>query len=264
MIGTSDPRWQEAFVQTSHGRIHHAVAGEGPPVVLLHSNGCSLYEFQSVIEPLSRSYRVYAIDLPGQGDSDPLVRHWSYDMYADAVAAWMDAVNLPRASIAGTSIGGVVCLAMGARHAKRVRSLVLVETPIRSAEAWAKRWFTVEGNFALPVQSIESVASRIRNVTPELHKRWNIDRSKAGSHTMMDAMWAVREYDTLGALAALQVPTYAILGSEGPVSDSLQALTQKIGKGNIAVMDKCGHFPMLDEPAEFVERLSQFLARDKP
>jgi pimeloyl-ACP methyl ester carboxylesterase len=153
---------------------------------------------------------------------------------------------------------------MGQRHAARVRSLVLVETPIRSAQAWAQRWFNVEGNFALPLQSIESVAARIRNVTPELHKRWNIDRSKAGSHTMMDAMWAVREYDTLGALAALQVPTCAILGSEGPVSDSLPALTHKIGKDNIAVMHNCGHFPMLDDPAEFVERLSHFLERDTP
>ena len=261
MIGTSDPRWQEAFVETSLGRIHHAVAGEGQPLVLLHSNGCSLYEFASVIGDLARKYRVYALDLPGQGDSDPLGRHHTYDMYADAVAAWMDAVGIERAHVAGTSIGGVVCLALGQRHARRLHSLVLVETPIRSGEAWARRWFTVESNFALPVQSFEAVAPRIRNLTPELHKRWNIDRCKAGAHTMMDAMWAVREYDALGSLATLDVPTFAILGSEGPVGDGLAPLEKKIGKDRIAVMQGCGHFPMLDNPAEFVEHLSTFVDR---
>jgi pimeloyl-ACP methyl ester carboxylesterase len=261
MIGTSDARWQEAFVQTSMGRIHHAVAGDGPPLVLLHSNGCSLYEFQSVIEGLARKYRVYALDLPGQGDSDPLGRHFTYDIYADAIVAWMDAVGISRAHVAGTSIGGVVCLALGRRHPGRLRSLVLVETPIRSGEAWAKRWFAVESNFALPVQTFEAVAPRLRNLTPELLKRWNVDRSKAGSHTMMDAMWAVREYDALGALAALEVPTFAILGSDGPVGDGLAPLEAKIGKDRIAVMRNCGHFPMLDDPAEFVERLTAFVDR---
>lgn len=261
MIGTSDPRWQEAFVQTAKGRIHHAEAGQGEPLVLLHSNGCSLYEFQFVIEALARTHRVFALDLPGQGDSDPLTCHWTYDMYADAVVAWMDAVGLARASVAGSSIGGVVCLALGRRHPGRLRSLLLVETPIRSGQAWAKRWFTVEGNFALPLQPLETVASRIRNITPEFHQRWNIDRSKAGAHTMMDAMWAVREYDALGALAALEVPTFAILGANGPVGDGLGPLEQKIGKNNIAVMQNCGHFPMLEEPEEFVRHVNGFVGR---
>jgi 3-oxoadipate enol-lactonase len=261
MIGSSDSRWKEAFADTPKGRIHYVEAGEGAPLVLLHSNGCSVFEFQFVMESLAKTHRVLALDLPGQGDSDPLACHWTYDMYADAVAAWMDVLKIERASIVGTSIGGVICLAMGARHPTRVRSLVLVETPIRSGEAWAKRWFTVEGNFALPLQPFEAVTSRIRNMTPELHKRWNIDRSKAGSHTMMDAMWAVREYDSLGVLADLNVPACAILGSNGPVGDGLEPLKKKIGEENIAVMDNCGHFPMIDDPDAFVQNVNRLLSR---
>lgn len=261
MIGSSDSRWKEAFADTPKGRIHYVEAGEGAPLVLLHSNGCSIFEFQFVMESFAKTHRVLALDLPGQGDSDPLTCHWTYDMYADAVVAWMDALKIERASIVGTSIGGVICLAMGQRHPTRVRSLVLVETPIRSGEAWAKRWFTVEGNFALPLQPFEAVTSRIRNMTPELHKRWNIDRSKAGSHTMMDAMWAVREYDSLGVLAGLNVPTCAILGSNGPVGDGLEPLKKKIGEENIAVMDNCDHFPMIDDPDAFVQNVNRLLSR---
>lgn len=261
MIGSSDSRWTEAFVQTPAGRVHYAEAGQGEPLVLLHSNGCSLHEFELVIEALARSHRVLVPDLPGQGDSDPLTRHWTYDMYADAIVAWMDALGIARASVAGSSIGGVICLALGKNHPGRIRSLLLVETPIRLGTAWAKRWFQVEGNFGLPMQAFDTVASRIRNFTPALHQRWNIDRCKAGAHTMVDAMWAVREYDTLGALAGLSVPTFAILGSNGPVSDSLPALEQKIGQDNIVVMANCGHFPMIEEPAEFVGHVNRFIAR---
>jgi 3-oxoadipate enol-lactonase len=259
LIGSSDARWQEDFIQTTKGRIHYAFAGQGAPLILLHSNGCSLYEFETVIEPLAKSHKVYALDLPGQGDSDPLTCHWTYDMYADAIIAWMDAMGIAQATVAGSSIGGVVCLALGARHASRMRSLLLVETPIRLGTAWAKRWFTTEGNFAIPQQSFETVSARIRNLTPEFHKRWNIDRHKAGSHTMVDAMWAVREYDCLGALAGLTVPTFAILGSNGPVGDGLEPLEKKIGKDNIAIMQNCGHFPMIEEPAEFVLNVNRFV-----
>jgi 3-oxoadipate enol-lactonase len=105
LIGSSDARWQEDFVQTPKGRIHFASAGHGAPLILLHSNGSSLYEFESVIEPLARTHQVFALDLPGQGDSDPLIGHWTYEMYADAIVAWMDAMGLARATVAGSSIG---------------------------------------------------------------------------------------------------------------------------------------------------------------
>lgn len=261
MIGSSDPRWTEGFTSLSNTRLHYAHAGQGDPLLLLHSNGCSAYEFQFVIEALARQHRVYAIDLPGQGDSDPLTAHWTYPMYAQAVVEFMDRHDLSRATVLGTSIGGVVCLALGQHHADRMRGLLLVETPIRAAQAWAARWLAVESNFALPVQPFEAVASRIRNLTPELHLRWNIDRGKAGAHTMMDAMWAVREYDALAALAQLAVPAFALLGSNGPVGDSRQALEAKLPAGHIAVMDNCGHFPMIEEPASFTQHVQRFIER---
>lgn len=96
MIGSSDSRWKEAFADTPKGRIHYVEAGEGAPLVLLHSNGCSIFEFQFVMESLAKTHRVLALDLPGQGDSDPLTCHWTYDMYADAVAAWMDVLKIER------------------------------------------------------------------------------------------------------------------------------------------------------------------------
>jgi pimeloyl-ACP methyl ester carboxylesterase len=46
-----------------------------------------------------------------------------------------------------------------------------------------------------------------------------------------------------------------------PVGDGLEPLERKIGKDNIAIMQNCGHFPMLEEPAEFVQQVTRFIAR---
>jgi pimeloyl-ACP methyl ester carboxylesterase len=44
------------------------------------------------------------------------------------------------------------------------------------------------------------------------------------------------------------------------VGDGLEPLENKIGKHNIAVMQNCGHFPMIEEPAEFVQNVNRFVA----
>jgi len=49
------------------------------------------------------------------------------------------------------------------------------------------------------------VALRLRAPTPEILERWNIDRSKAGVWTMIDVMWAIRQYETeLLAIASMK------------------------------------------------------------
>ena len=54
--------------------------------------------------------RVIAVDYPGHGDSEPLKRHYSVEDYADFTVAFMDALNIPKASVLGSSIGGAVAV----------------------------------------------------------------------------------------------------------------------------------------------------------
>src|ERR1700749_4266392 len=100
---------KDHFVPTRWGRIHYREAGaDGIPLILLHSNGASAYEFEHVIGPLSERQRVLAWDMPGQGDSDPLPRHLSVPDYAAAVLDLMQQLGVARANVVGTSIGGAV------------------------------------------------------------------------------------------------------------------------------------------------------------
>src|ERR1700730_9106966 len=97
---------KDGFVKTRHGRLHYLEAGSGRPVILLHSNGNSAYEYDELIKLLSAHSRVIAWDQPGHGDSEPTGRHFTVEDFGDAVISFMDALGLGTASAMGSSIGG--------------------------------------------------------------------------------------------------------------------------------------------------------------
>src|SRR5579885_2354104 len=87
-----EPTMRDRFATTPDGRIHYLHEGSGPPLVLLHSVGCSAYEYEDSLPLLAQHFTVYAWDMPGHGDSDPLPRHYTIEDFARAVVHLMDAV----------------------------------------------------------------------------------------------------------------------------------------------------------------------------
>jgi len=250
---------QDGFVATSHGRIHFIEAGEGAPLILLHSNGGSGHQFLEVMKILSRERRVIAWDMPGHGDSDPISRHHSVPDYADAVVSMMDRLGIERADIAGSSIGGSVSVALGARHGGRVRRLIPVETPVRTQEDWAGSWTATEMAFGTVSQTEAQVQPRVRNLTAAMLTRWNIDRAKAGVKTMIDVMWAIRQYDAVADMPRITPPTLVIFGGNGSLLGKADMMRELIPRCAVAIADGCGHFPMMDDPEGFAAMVSAFL-----
>jgi pimeloyl-ACP methyl ester carboxylesterase len=253
---------QDRFASTPHGRIHYLEAGSGGDVViLLHSNGGSAYEYEDVLDGMAAAYRVIAWDMPGHGDSEPITKHYTVEMYADAVIALMDAIGVRTASVLGSSIGGAICVALGAHHADRIDVLYPAETPTRSDEVWTNSWPTIEKNYCNPVQSFEQVAPRFRHVTPHHMDRWNIDRQKAGARTMLDVMWALREYDVFADVPRIATQTCVIFGDKGPTIAGIDNFRKNLPDAAVVVMKDCGHFPMNDDPDELVRIVNGYKAR---
>lgn len=251
---------RDGFVATPSGRIHYREAGEGSPLLLLHSNGCSAHEYEDVIERLSKTRRVIAWDMPGHGDSEPLTKHWSICDYSDAVVDLMDALEIKTASAAGSSVGGTICVDLGVRHADRFDWLFLVETPIRSLQDWLDGWPGIDINFGMATQSFEQIAARFRKLTPAKLARWNIDRNKVGPKTMVGVMWALREYDVLANLAAIKAKSAVIYGDVGPTIAGAAHFERLLPDAPSITLAECGHFPMADDPAAFADALESILA----
>lgn len=253
---------QDLFAQTSFGRIHCLTAGSGDPLILLHSNGGSAYEYEHVIEPLAARFRVIAWDMPGQGDSDPLLRHVSVHDYADAVIEMMDALDIPKAAVLGDSIGGAICIALGAHHMDRMDKVFIVECPYRPAEEWSGNWENTEANYAPITQTMERIKPRFRNVDEALLKRWNIDRAKAGSKTCLSVMWALREYDAGADLAKVPANQVVMFGDKGPTVAKIDKFRAELKSPSVHVIKDCGHFPMIDDPEEFTRIVFEEMAVD--
>ncbi|HYF19932.1 MAG TPA: alpha/beta fold hydrolase [Ramlibacter sp.] len=241
----------EYFLATAAGRIHCVEQGSGPALLLVHSNGCSWHEYEQVLPLLAARFRCIAWDLPGHGDSDPAPGHLSIEDYARATLGVMDALGIEKAHVCGASVGGFICMALGHIAPERMASLAIVEAALRTGEEWAAQWTRIEGQFAIAQQSQAEVAPRLRALTAELLARWNIDRAKAGGWRMVNVMWAIRDYDALGALQTLKVPTAVVLGDKGPAIAGRGRYEQALPAARVRVIADAGHFPMIDQPQAF-------------
>lgn len=81
-------------MQGRAGRLSYYVAGEGRPVLLVHSINAagSAYEVKTVFEHLRGTRRVYAPDLPGFGFSDRSARKYEIRLYVDAILDMLDVI----------------------------------------------------------------------------------------------------------------------------------------------------------------------------
>jgi pimeloyl-ACP methyl ester carboxylesterase len=244
-----------------HGRQHYKEGGSGEPLILIHTNGASAWQYAEVFPLLLTGMRVIAWDMPGHGDSDPIQRHYSVEDYADALNGFMEALGIISAHVCGCSIGGSICVAFASRYPHRTRSTVIVETPFRTDAEWAANWMHVESNFGLPTQTAQQMAERVAKVDDNRLARWNIDRNKAGARTMVDVMWAIRGFDVGSAAKAITRPAMILYGRRGPTIAGQEQFKQAAPNIPITVLEGSGHFPMLDEPAAFAEILRSFTGK---
>jgi pimeloyl-ACP methyl ester carboxylesterase len=114
------------FLTVGDRQFHYYTAGDGPPVVLLHPSPLSSRIVLPIAQALAQHYRVYAIDTPGYGLSDPpLARPESLDDYLDGFAAAFDALGLGRLCLYGAATGAQFAIAFARRHPERVALMVL-------------------------------------------------------------------------------------------------------------------------------------------
>ena len=94
------------------GKLNYVRGGRGEPLVLIHPLGAELVVWEPVMERLARDRDVIAVDLPGFGRS-PALRNGDEptpQVLAGAVAELLDDLDVPRAHMAGNSLGGWVAL----------------------------------------------------------------------------------------------------------------------------------------------------------
>jgi pimeloyl-ACP methyl ester carboxylesterase len=249
---------------------------ERPTVVLVHG-GPGSYDhsyFKPHFARLASEAQVVYLDLRGHGRS---ARHdpadWSFELCADDVRAFCDALGIDRPVVLGHSMGGFVAMLYGARHPGHAAGLILQSTMARfdlarlvegfrrfggdEVAELARRdyggdpvtdeeWARVFAAFGPKVPSQDELARRIRN--PEL--------GTAGLELM-------RSFDAVNDLRRITSPTLVCVGeldAVTPVATSVEiADALPAGLGRLEVIEGAGHFAWLDAPDRYFSTVGAFV-----
>jgi 2-hydroxy-6-oxonona-2,4-dienedioate hydrolase len=95
------------------------------PIVLVHGLGLSHRYMMPTAACLAPDFPVYVPDLPGFGESGHPEEVLDVPGLADALAAWIDAASLGRASLLGNSFACQIIVDLAARHPARVARCVI-------------------------------------------------------------------------------------------------------------------------------------------
>lgn len=117
-----------AIANVNGTSLFYQVTGTGEPIVLIPGLGTTHMFFAGVVPALARQYQVIGLDLRGVGQSAKPRQTYSMELWADDIAAVLDHLNIPRAHILGSSLGGCVAVAFADRHLARTGSLILAAT----------------------------------------------------------------------------------------------------------------------------------------
>ena len=120
----------ELFVNISNDqKVRVLKAGEGKPLVLMHTIRTQLDYFKEVIPELAKHYTVYALDLPGHGQSS-IDKQANYDepYMRQAVIAFIKKLDLNNITLVGESIGAVLALTVASTIPERIIKVVSSNT----------------------------------------------------------------------------------------------------------------------------------------
>lgn len=123
------------FIEAGGRRLRYTRQGEsGQTVLLIHGFGGDLDNWLFNIQALAEKHTVYALDLPGHGQSDKTLDDPSLAGLAAGVQAFMDAVGIESAHLVGHSLGGAIALQLAREAPDRVQSLALISSAGLGAE----------------------------------------------------------------------------------------------------------------------------------
>lgn len=258
-----------SFTINEGARIHWRLQGarRSPALVLLHSIGTDLTIYDSTAQLLSDDFLVLKVDLRGHGASDATDGEYSLDLLARDVLAAMTDAGIERAIVCGTSLGGMVAMALVQLAPERVSGLVLANTSAAMDPAlWPERVATARVHGVAPILAgwagrhlspgwMHAFPGRVESLE---HAFAAID-----PHGYVGCAAAIRDMAVLPGLARVTAPTLVIGGDEDiatPFTGHGDRIAATIPGAEVALLP-AGHLACLEQPERFADTIKAFAAR---
>jgi pimeloyl-ACP methyl ester carboxylesterase len=280
--------FEEWQIELYGRRVIYRVAGEGPPVVLIHGMLNSSSHWRAVALSLAADHTVIAPDLIGHGDSAAPRGDYSLGAHAASIRDLLAAIGVDRASIVGHSLGGGVAMQFFYQFPQRVERLALISSGglgrdvsplLRSAALPGVSALLSATIRPRVIAGLSGAGSRLRErgmntgvqlqaIARALRPLENADARHAFLHTLRSVIdvhgQRVSATDRLGLLA--NVPTLIVWGERDrtiPLEHGRLA-HEAIAGSRFATLPRAAHFPHLEDPDGLAHVLADFLHSSEP
>src|SRR4051794_36564040 len=262
-------------VQVSGLTINYDVQGDGEPLLLIPYLSADHACFAFQLPAYTEHFRCIAIDLPGSGESDKPPGPYSTDRYADQVAAFLGAIGVESAHVAGVSLGGAVGIHLAARHPERVRSLSL-HSCWNASDRYLRTVLELWRTLASAVPAVADVVTQSvfpLCFTPEMYRDRPefvdglVEFVRGRPVQPVDAFLAQTEaalsHDATAVLPDVRAPTLVTFGGRDLVCSTrfAEPLTSGIPDTELVVFDHLAHAGLHEDPETFNRATLDFLLR---
>ena len=244
--------------------------GEGPAILFVHGYPLDRTIWRDQIDSLE-GYRRIAPDLRGMGQSDAPDLGYGMGIYADDLAALLDALGVNEVVLCGLSMGGYVIFEFLRRWRHRVRALILMATRAEADSTEGRRARDAAaatardggagavGGAMLP----KMLAPGSEERAPELVDRVRRMMAATPVAGMIGALAAMRDrHDSTGLLPTLAgLPTLVLVGEEDVLAppDAARRMATLIPGARLVVIPGTGHLPPVERPSETTAEIREFL-----
>jgi 3-oxoadipate enol-lactonase len=262
-------------VQANGIDIYYEVQGEGEPMVLIPYLAAdqACYAFQ--VAEYAKHYTCFSVDLRGAGLSGKPDSVYTTDLFADDIAAFMQAAGVERAHVFGLSLGAAAGMWLAARHPEKVRSLSL-HSAWPASDPFLR---TVVASWQIMAQALASVPEMIIQgifpwcFTPEMYAdrpdyveslaEFVRGRPAAPVDAFIRQSGAVLAHDATAVLGSIQAPTLITFGRHDLVTSTRFAapLSEAIAGSETLVFEDCSHAPIYENVEAFNQQTLAFLQR---
>jgi len=266
-------RYGEFDFEKKKGRLYFEEAGQGIPLLCLHTAGSDGRQYRAVLNDpqITKNFRVIAFDMPWHGKSSP-PEGWQKEdwqlttgRYTGMIMAFAQALGLDKPVVMGCSIGGRIVLDLALKHARELRALIGLQSGAFVERYYDSSWLDhpeVHGGRACGAVAYGLMSP----LSPEKERWetvWHYMQGGPGVFTG-DLYFYQVEGDIRGRIGEIDTsvcPLYLLTG-EYDYSASprdTEAVVARVKGAKFTVMKGLGHFPMSENPEAFLGYLRPVL-----
>lgn len=231
--------------------VHYEVLGRGRPVIFLHGWVGSWKYWIASMQVTSTSYRAYALDLWGFGDTSHNEVKYSLDDQVKLIDDFMNEMGIGKIALVGHGLGALVAMKFSLRYKQSVDRVMAINCPLNIDAV----------NARMRTNSPQDLSDWLSNRTPEAATALS-DAPKADIKAIAASMAGLQSNNLFGEFKELDIPTLMVYGEKDQAitrpkyDDTASTFTHQV------VLDESGHFPMIEETIKFNRLLTDFLALD--